>query len=542
MLKKLINWKSTFAVSVLFLIFLLFQVLRTDFMALPDSGFSRGLYLDQVGVGSDFKDYNADHYFSLSKNDLLYVIANDESGLKISTFNTKIELIDQFILPDFKSSDKLHAYFEGESLIVSRYTSPTRTWNLIHVDLKQKKGILEKSEVIEDSRTLTLSHNFILYGTEEFLKISSPKKTLVLDQPSFLETIAYFEDTKDESHWIAYTEYVDGEYYLNLKHLDKQFNTLLDFKPYYVFGAGGSITPHELSLNVSNGKIRLMSVNTDKKSGVNLCYFIQSSLSDPKNVSSKYFSSYTYSLQPTFYERDKQTKLIIATKTNIGRVEIGSEGTFQNLVTLDEKMDQVLSLTKSTTPAMSPQIHKIGQHYYLTFLQINNGIGKIMLSSDDPYLIEKSQHSDLGENMNLLMTVLTTFLPLSYIGLVVEAYVLTPVLFVVVLISMFWLTWSERNGNKLLALSIGIHIVVKNYFMLNHIFRSPEVFSNLPNFLDSPLKLFGWGALFTFITLYCLYDYSKKHPKTHYLMKYCIFNLIDLLFFTMLYTPYYILV
>lgn len=542
MLKKLINWKSTFVISVVFLIFLLFQVLRTDFMALPDSGFSRGLYLDQVGVGADFKDYYADHYVSLSKNNMLYVLTSDETGLKVSTFNTKIEPIDQFTLPEFKSSDKLSAYFEGESLIVSSYTSTTRTWNLIHVDLKQKKGNVEKSEIIEESRAVHLNHNFVLYGTETSLKIVSPQKTFLLDKPKYLETLAYYEDPKDKSHWIAYTEYIDGEYYLNLKHLDKAFNTLSDLKPYYTFGAGGSITPHELSLHLSNGKIHIMSVNTDKKSGVNMCYFIHSSLIDPKNVSSKYFSSYTYSLQPTFYEKDGQTSLIISTKTNIGRVEIGSEGSFQNLVTLDEKMDHVSSLTKSTTPTMAPQIHKVGQYYYLTFLQINNGIGKIMMSSNDPYLIEKSQHSSFGENMNLLMTVLTTFLPLSYIGLVVEAYVLTPVLFVVVLLSMFWLTWSERNGNKLLALSIGIHILVKNYFMINHIFKSPEIFSNLPSFLNSPLKLFGWGALFTLIALYCLYDYSKKHPRTHYLMKYFVFNLIDLLFFTMLYTPYYILV
>lgn len=542
MLKKLINWKSIFTISIIFLVYLLFQVLRSDFMALPDSGFSRGLYLDQVSVGSDFKDYYADHYFSLSKNDNLYVLSTDEKGLKVSTYNTKIELVDQFTLSEFKSYDKLFAYFDGEALIVNSYTEPTRTWNLIHIDLNQKKGNIEKSEVVEDARAITLSQDFILYGTEDFLKISNAQKTWILDKPKYLETLDYFKDPKDGTHWIAFTEYIDGEYYLNLKHLDKYFNTLLDFKPYYIFGAGGSITPHELSLNISNNKIQMLSVNTDKKSGVNMCYYISSSLSDPKNVTSKYFSSYTYSLQPTFYEKDRQTKLIISTKTNIGRVEIGSKGSFQNLVTLDEKMDQILSLTKSTTPTMAPQIHKIKDQYYLTFLQINNGIGKIMISSDDPYLIQKSQHSSLSENMNLLMTVLTTFLPLSYIGLVVEAYVLTPVLFVVVLLSMFWLTWSERNGNKLLALSIGIHILVKNYFMINHIFKSPEVFSNLPSFLNSPLKLFGWGALFTLIALYCLYDYSKKHPRTHYLMKYCVFNLMDLLFFTMLYTPYYILV
>ncbi len=139
MIKKLINWKSIFTFSVIFLIYLLFLVLRSDFMALPDSGFSRGLNLDQVDVGSDFKDYYDDHYFSISKNDMLYILSTDEKGLKISTYNTKIELVDTFTLSDFKSFDKLIAYFDGEALIVNSYIEPTRTWSLIHVDLKQKK-------------------------------------------------------------------------------------------------------------------------------------------------------------------------------------------------------------------------------------------------------------------------------------------------------------------------------------------------------------------------------------------------------------------
>jgi hypothetical protein len=140
------------------------------------------------------------------------------------------------------------------------------------------------------------------------------------------------------------------------------------------------------------------------------------------------------------------------------------------------------------------------------------------------------------------MTTLTTFLPLSYIGLIAEAYVLTPVLIVIVMISMFFLTWAERNGNKLLLASILIHMAAKNYFILKHIIQSPEVFNNFPNFLNSPLKLFMWGALMSASALYCVWDYRRKHTHAHYLHLYFVFNLIDIIFFTMLFTPYYLLV
>ena len=256
----------------------------------------------------------------------------------------------------------------------------------------------------------------------------------------------------------------------------------------------------------------------------------------------KVFNAYNYALQPQFFDFPKGTQLIISSKTNIGKVEIGANGSFENLILLSQDYESAQSLTKNTIPSLQSQMQKIGGYHYLTYIQIKQGSGHILLSSDMPELIDRSTRSSFGENFGLLMTTLTTFLPLSYIGLIAEAYILTPVMGVVVLISMFFLTWAERNSTKLLITAIVIHMAAKNYFIFRHIVQSPEVFNNFPGFLDSPFKLFLWGAAMSCSALFCLWQFRKKHPHTHYFYQYFVFNLIDITYFTMLFTPYYLLI
>ena len=74
-MNKLLNWKSIFSITVLFLILMLFQVLKSDFMALPDSGFSRGIELDTIKIDSGYENYIRDHYTTTTYQDRLYIMS-----------------------------------------------------------------------------------------------------------------------------------------------------------------------------------------------------------------------------------------------------------------------------------------------------------------------------------------------------------------------------------------------------------------------------------------------------------------------------------
>ncbi len=511
-------------------------------MALPDSGFSRGIQLDTIKVASGYDSYIQEHFTTAVNQDKLYLIASSTDGLQIKIFDSQAQLLDSFLLPNYKGFSKIKADFMGNNLILNTFTANSNEFLSLTIDIDSKKATEEKKAIIEDHRALVLASDFILYGTDDLLKLTTLSSTFELARPKYLETLAYTIDPEDNSLWVTYTEFVDAQYQLNVKHLSKDYQVLADYQSLYSFNTSGSDKPSELAIHTRGNELQILSVLRNQKMGVNAAYLIKMPKDKSSEPSVKIFNAYNYALQPQFHDFDKGTQLIISSKTNIGKVEIGANGSFENLILLSPDLESAQALTKSTTASLLPQISKIGDFNYLCYVQVSQGIGRIYLSSDKPSLIERSMHSSFNENANILMTTLTTFLPLLYIGLIAEAYVLTPVMIVVILISMFFLTWAERNSTKLLMAAIALHLAAKNFFIFKHIIQSPEVFSNFPNFLNSPLKLFMWGIAMSASALYCLWDFRKRHTHSHYLLQYFVFNLIDLTLFTMLFTPYYLLI
>lgn len=541
-MKKLINWKVVTLLSVTVTILLLFSVLRNDFLALPDSGMSRGMVLEQLDVPAGYEEYYAQHYVSLEKDNLLYLITTSELGLKVSIYDSLLNLKEEHLFEAFKSFTNMSASFTGETLVLNTYSKASSSIQLFSVDTTKWAITLESEEKLPETRVFVLGPTFQIYEASGALYIKSSGKNQLLDKVSFIETLAY-ATSANGNLWVGYTDYVDGQYQMNLLELSKDYQVISAKKPYYQFGAGGSNKPHELTMKVVDNRLQSLSVIRDHKAGINTAYWLKSSLSDLSAVDFKLFNAYSYSLFPLIVDKgSNKSELIMSSKTSIGRVEIGSDGNFQNLVILDESLENAKSLTKSTKPSLSPQLLEIDGHRYLTYVQINQGKGRIMVSSDFTPLIELSKKSTLTENLNLLMTTLTTFLPLLYVSMIVEIYVLTPVLVVVILISMFKLTWAERNGRQMLYSALGIHLLTKVYFIWRYIFNGSEVFSNFPGFMDSPLKFLGLAILMTMSSLYALYLYRKEKPTQHYLIYYLVFNLVDILLFTMLYAPYYLLV
>lgn len=542
MKKHILHWKTVFIISILFLIVLLFQVLKSDFMALPDSGFSRGIQLDTIKIASGYNSYIQEHFTTAVNKDRLYLIASSTDGLQVKVFDNEAQLLDSFSLPDYKGFTKIKADFIGNDLVLNTFTASSSEFLSLKIDLDSKTASEEKRAIIEEHRALELAPTFILYGTEEALKLTTLSHSFELAQPKYLETLAYTFDSEDNSLWVAYTEFIDAQYQLNVKHLSKDYQVLADYKALYSYNTSGSDKPSELAIHVKGEELQILSVLKNQKAGVNAAYLIKLPKDKSAEASVKIFNAYNYALQPQFYDFDMGTQLIISSKTSIGKVEIGANGSFENLILLAPDLESAKSLTKNTTPSLLPEVNPIGDFNYLCYVQINQGIGRIYLSSDKPSLVEKSKHSSFSENMNILMTTLTTFLPLSYIGLIAEAYVLTPVMVVIVLLSMFFLTWAERNSTKLLLAAIALHMLAKNFFIYKHIVQSPDVFNNFPGFLNSPIKLFIWGFAMSASALYCLWDYRTRHNNAHYLLQYFVFNLIDLTLFTMLFTPYYLLI
>lgn len=540
-MKLLRKWQSYVTVGVILSIYLLYAVLKVDYMSLPDSGLSRGIETKSYPAGEAFVDFYTKTYSITSDGEKLYSLTVSSDGLNLDILGPSLEVYETYTFEALKGHFAISSRKQGDYLVISCYDPKVSRLEFYALNLVDHSLKLESNFTLTDVRAWTLTPDALLYADETHLIRQTQSIKTELASSTFAESIAV-STLEDGSQLVGFTQYLDSQYQLDLIDLSPS-GQVLNYRPsYFVFGAGGAVKPTELELKVDANEVHVISVIKDQKSGVNIVYWLKSMKSASKAHDFKTFNAYTYSLSPLFYkDKNAQLEVIMTARTSIGRVELGSEGSFQNLITTDSSLALTKSMTKSTKPAINPQWLEVDANHYLFYMQTEKSVSHLMVASDKPELIKLSQKASVIEMFNLLMTTLTTFLPLMYVSLIVEVYVLTPVLIAVVFISMFKLTWAERHGKEMLVISIALHLLTKVYFIYQHIIVNQELMGNLPNFLDSPFKFVLWATLMTLLTLGAFRAFHKDHPKRHYLQQYIFFNLVDIVLFTMLYAPYYLL-
>lgn len=541
-MKWLKKWQTYAIVGIILSIYLLYAVLKVDYMSLPDSGLSRGIEIKNYPAGSDFSDFYTKTYSVTSDSDKLYALSISSEGLNLDVLGPSLEVYETHFFEALKGHYEIASKKQGDYLTISCFDPKTNRLEFYALNLMDHSLKLESNYTLSDVRAWALTPDALIYTDEGHLIRQTQSAKTELASSRFSESIAILNLENSNEQLIGFTQFIDSQYQLDLVKIDQNGKVLNYIPNYFVFGASGAVKPTELELGISGDKLNIISVIKDSKSGVNIVYWLNSNLTASKAVDFKTFNAYTYSLSPLFYLDDRaKLQLIMTARTSIGRVELGSEGSFQNLISTDDTLSEAKSMTKSTRPAINPQWLEIDKNHYLFYTQTEKGMSHLMVASDKAQLIELSQKASFGEMISLLMTTLTTFLPLMYVSLIIEVYVLTPVLIAVVFISMFKLTWAERHGKEMLLISLGLHLATKIYFIYQYVIVNQALMGNLPNFLNSPLKFLFWATVMTGLSIASFRAFHKAAPNRHYLQQYIFFNLIDIILFTMLYAPYYLL-
>lgn len=536
------KWQTYAILGIILSIYLLYAVLKVDYMSLPDSGLSRGIEIKNYPAGTDFSDFYTKTYSITSDSDKLYALSISSKGLSLDILGPSLEVYETYFFESLKGHYEIASKKQGDYLVISCFDPKTNRLEFYALNLVDHSLKLESNYTLSDVRAWSLTPESLVYTDENHLIRQTQTSKTELASSTFSESIAILDLENTTDQLIGFTQFIDNQYQLDLVKIDKAGKVLKYIPNYFVFGAGGAVKPSELEFGISDDQLNVISVIKDQKSGVNIVYWLKSGLTAPKAVDFKTFNAYTYSLSPLFYSDGvNKLQLIMTARTSIGRVELGSEGSFQNLISTDDSLSQAKSMTKSTKPAINPQWLEIDKSHYLFYTQTEKGLSHLMVASDKPQLIDLSQKASLVEMISLLMTTLTTFLPLMYVSLIIEVYVLTPVLIAVVFISMFKLTWAERHGREMLLISLGLHLGTKIYFIYQYVIVNQSLMGSLPNFLDSPLKFLFWATVMTGLSLASFRAFHKAAPNRHYLQQYIFFNLIDIILFTMLYAPYYLL-
>lgn len=543
-MNRWLPWKILCLTSILFLFFMLFNVLYVDLMRLPESGFSRGLPLIEYEVSGAFEDYYAKNAFVLPGRDDFHFVFSDLSTVQMIRFSKSGEQMDSTQIKLDHPVLEMNGQISDDGQILQLFFFEKGTSVLFEQSFSTATGeaVTTAREIADHPRSFFLGSDHLIYATGEAVYLYFDETRVKISDALFVDTLTSYH--AGDLLYVTFTTLDQASYNQMLITLDHNFQ-IIDTKSLHQFVGGSSTLPSEIALFIDQNHYYTTSVFKDKKGGTNYIYLMDASLSLAEPLEINKFTASNYSIFPTYYQNKDQIMIAISFPTTIGRVDMDTAGgKFTNLVTSPISDLTFKALTKTIRPSVKPLFFTLDsepseiQYPYLISTEISKNNSTAYLSSTDPKLIEKSLKIKSSEIIDLLMTTITTFLPLSYVGLILEVYILVPIMMLVLIASMFYINWAERNGNKLLLASIGIHIIAKFFFVYTKILNQPDKFSHFPEFLDHPFKLFGWGLIFTGVSLLCYMDYRKKHKDIHYMKSYLFFNVVDLIFFVMLYTPY----
>ena len=542
-MKKFLHWKVIFTVTLFILFSLLFTVLYIDMMKLPDSGFSRGIEVARYQVTGEYQDYYSKNAFISPRKGSFLVTYADSTSVHIMDVRSSGVPQNEIKLDTSAPIQSLNGQVSDDDTFVTLYYEE-RDHNIYEqsFSLQNGKPINDPELIVTTPRQIFLGTDHVVYADEESVYIYHNKQHTKISNAKYVETIASYHN--GEQWFITYTYYDDTAYRQKLVILNDSMIPQQEAE-LQKYAGSNSMRPSEIALFVHHGHYYTTTVFKDQKSGTNYVHMFDGLTDQPNHLELTKFTSKNFSLFPTYYLENDTPMIAFSFDTTIGRVDIQtSGGQFTNLVTSSVDNMAFKALTNTIHPSIKPIFFELTDevstdlYQYFVFSEISKGQSSMYLSSNHPKLIEKSLKIKSQEITNLLLTTLTTFLPLSYVGLILEVYILVPILILILIASMFYINWAERNGDKLLKISILIHVFAKFIFVNSKIIGQAEKFENFPFFIDTTFEVYGWGLLLTTIALYCFWDYTKKHRGTHYMRQYIFFNIIDLIFFVMLYTPY----
>lgn len=546
-MKFIKHWGFVLSISVISLFLLLFFVLYFNWISLPNSGYSKGVELFSYKIGTNFEDYKKSAAQVISNKEGFYTFVNEKNNLLSYQYDSSGNFIK---LKTFTTDlNHTHYTFSFENDLLSAKAFNTKTQSIDWINLSNDQTLLTYKPLIyigSVEQLNLLSHAGLFYK-DGFVYLTDFKKVKPIASAKYFESMLLKQDNEG-SHHVLITQFVDKGYIL--EHYKLSTNTFFnqmsnkELIPTHLIelSTGSMYVPTEMDFIKWNNQYHYSVVIKDTKTGMNQLLWQTKDLMTNKDQAVKKMEP-GYFLHPTFYLDRNQLLLAYNKGTSVGKVEIGSShSVFENIVSTHfDTFSNYVEITKSIQPSIYPTFFEMNNQKFALYSRNQDGNVQVLMSSTHPEWIERGKALMTNEWINLILTTATTFLPLSYMALILEVYILTPVLVVIVLISMIKITWAERNGKKLLATSIILHTLAKSYFIFSKVINKPDVMSNFPEFLNAPYKIIIFGMLYTFVSLYCLFNYAKKHPEKHYLNLYVFFNLIDMLQFIMLFTPYYLI-
>ncbi|HKL43537.1 MAG TPA: hypothetical protein VJ962_13240 [Clostridia bacterium] len=520
-MKFIKSYKFILFLTFLFIFSSLFSVLYIDQKDLPSENWSKEVKLETYSIDNRYDNFETDDNSLLKLGNHFYLVYFSENSYFLNEYDEHFNLIENFTIDEnYSLVDYLNTVVIGDEIHMHFLTNE----KLISLIINTKGEILSKEIIDEDIKKVKYDHNNIAYLKDDGIYLNG-------EIIYTLDNIKDFVFRKNNGFLtFAYIHYNLSTYTHDLNILEYE-NDIISNKTIKSLALDNVTEVYDIDLSISNNTNNLVIITENIKLNVFTNNFFQLdndySIID-QNI--KYSSGYNFEFI------DNTSNYIQNQPSAIGRIDISTKDNKYPNLALFKENGEVKPLTRTKLFPNKVDYYTFDQENYIIFTQTdNNKEISLYLASTDEKIIQKSQNLSFDQIKALFLNTLTTFLPLFLFGQIYSLLFLVPIFVVILPFSLIKITWAEQNQGKLLMASILLFLLAKSKYVIFDM-----SIQGLPIIFSHPMMRLFIALILSSVSIYSMRDISKD-TNNHFLRNFIIFFIIDMITFTLFFTPYFLL-
>jgi hypothetical protein len=520
-MKFIKSYKFVLFLTFLFIFSSLFSVLYIDQRELPSENWSKEIKLETYSIDNRYDNFETDDNALLKLGNHFYLVYFSENSYYLNEYDQKFNLVENFTInQNYNSVDYLNTVIIGDEIHMRFLTDE----KLISLIINSKGEILSEEIIDENVIKVKYDHNNIAYLKENGMYLNGE---LIYS----LNNIENFVFRKNNGFLtFAYVHYNLSTFTYDLNILEYE-NEIKSNKTIKSLALDNVTEIYDLDLSISNNMNNLIVITENIKINVFTNNFFQlDNEYSIINQNLKYSSGYNFEFI------NNTSDYIQNTLTAIGRIDISTKNSKYPNLALFKENGEIKPLTKTKMFPNKVDFYTFGEDNYIIFTQTdNNNEISLYLASTNEEIIQKSQYLSISQIKGLFLNTLTTFLPLFLFGQIYSLLFLVPIFVIILPFSLVKITWAEQNQGKLLIASIILFLLAKSKYVIFDM-----NIQGLPIIFSHPMMRLFIALILSSVSIYSMRDISKD-TNNHFLRNFIIFFIIDMITFTLFFTPYFLL-
>lgn len=521
-MKKIRRYHIILILTLLLIFTNLFLVLKAGRQELPRKQWSKEILLKKIELSDDLNTLDHQDIDLIFYKSKFYLFYYENHSLYVRTFNDRLEAIDQKkIKSDLYSVDDLNVQVLSNNTFKVSFLNNTQ---LISLTTALEGKTIEEKIIAYNVESFKMLDADLIYAKYNRIYLNN-KKIVTMKEFSFMDAMYV-----DNNIIITYVDRDAKRYRYELNALKVTPNGQVTKINLSEFSLKSSTIVLDHGVTNFNDTIETTVVIHDKKKleFYNDTFLFDKNFTELSNnrIQSKGYN-FEYINTKNHYIQNDLTPIGVQDLTT-------SNDIFPNLILVTDTGEQSLTNTKRF-PKKS-KMYQNGSLKYLVYGEnYHNESLNIYIASNDLEHITMSQQLSVVDYLALAGNTISTFLPLFIIGQLHSLLFLSPFLLFIVPFTYVKLTWSEHHQSFILSISILSYLLSKSIYLMFFISTL-----SLPSFIVPVLNRLLLGHIFSGISLFILWDMTKG-KKNHFFKNFFIYFIIDMVIFTLFFSPYTVL-